>query len=396
MLLAMRAGRAFVVVLPLAAAAAYAGCKSSEDTAPGDGDAGVEAATSDSPTGSDAPGSDAPPPKIDCAKDLDADGIYKHLECTGLYSDFAKKTIAADAKPYKPALELWSDGAEKSRFLMLPAGSKIDISDFDEWKFPVGTKVWKEFKIGGKLVETRLFFKASADWKHTSYRWNAAENDAVRKDEGESITFAGRASPYEMPTVGECDVCHGGRKDQLLGVEAVSLALPGATGLTLASLAADGKLSATPPFTTLKLPENAEVDGGDGGLAAPAIGWMHANCGSCHNGNATAAAVQTGLLLLVRPSQIAPEAGPATVEQLDTWTTAVNHNSTRYNDDAGAYFVRIVGGNPDASLVSILAGRRVPNGTGPNPSVQMPPLVSRMVDAKGHKLLTDWITVIPP
>ncbi|MBS2016115.1 MAG: hypothetical protein JST00_24755 [Deltaproteobacteria bacterium] len=378
-----------LVVSLCLAAATHAACSSDDATPatpPTEKEAGVEAST---PT--DA-GIDTGPfdsgTKRDCKADVEADGLYKHLECTGLYADFEKKTVADDAKPYKPALEFWSDAADKSRFLRLPAGGKIDISDFDEWTFPNGTRVWKEFRIGGKRIETRLYLKEKDSWRHTSYRWNDAETDAVRKDSGDTITFSGRP-PYEMPNTGQCDVCHSGRREPLLGIDAVSLGLPGALGVTLASLAAEGKLSKTPPVTSFTLPENA------GGKAAPALGWLHANCGSCHNANPGAAAMFTLFRTLLRASDLAPpDGGAVTVEGLDAYKTAVNVTSSKQDEDAGVPYVRIVPGDPGKSLVAIMSGRRVAVNEQPN-QTQMPPLVTRMVDTAGHKLLTDWISAIP-
>src|SRR6185312_2276089 len=95
------------------------------------------------------------------------------LECTGFYSDWASKTISADARPYTPGIEFWSDGAAKQRFIYLPPSTQIDTTDMDEWIFPVGTKVWKEFRLGGKQIETRLFWKISASqWTWTTYEWS--------------------------------------------------------------------------------------------------------------------------------------------------------------------------------------------------------------------------------
>src|SRR5271156_3190679 len=48
------------------------------------------------------------------------------LECTGLYSNFATKEIAANAWAYAPATPLWSDGAQKSRWIELPPNTQID------------------------------------------------------------------------------------------------------------------------------------------------------------------------------------------------------------------------------------------------------------------------------
>ena len=47
------------------------------------------------------------------------------LRCTGLYTDFASKALAPDNKEYTPGLVLWSDGADKTRWLYLPPGAKI-------------------------------------------------------------------------------------------------------------------------------------------------------------------------------------------------------------------------------------------------------------------------------
>jgi hypothetical protein len=376
--------RSAFFVIPLAAAGWSAAC-STADPAEATPDAGPDTAiVTDT----------APPPPVDagdagkrdCKADELADGLWVHLDCAGLYSDFATKTISADAKPYTPGVEFWSDGAVKSRFLYLPPGAKIDISDFDDWKFPAGTRVWKEFKVGGKRIETRLYIKSATDWRHTTYRWNDAETDAVRKDSGEKVATAGGGAPYEIPNTGHCDACHTGKTDQLLGVEAVSLGLATAKGITLATLAAEGRFDRTPPTTTITIPND------QGGTAAPALGWLHANCGACHSQNGISG---TDLVWRLRVAQIMPDGGTTTVDQLDSWTTAVNKAATRPDVDAGA-LLRITGGSPAQSLSSVLSGRRAAVGSDPDPTVQMPPLVTRKVDVAGQKLLDDWITQIPP
>ena len=102
------------------------------------------------------------------------------LRCTGLYSDWDSKTVATDLTQYDPGLHLWSDGADKLRWIYLPPGQKIDTSDMDEWTFPVGTKVFKEFRIAlgdastETRIETRLLWKqAPGTWYRTTYRWTS-------------------------------------------------------------------------------------------------------------------------------------------------------------------------------------------------------------------------------
>src|SRR4051812_38311753 len=85
-------------------------------------------------------------------------------------------------------------------------------------------------------------------------------------------------------------MCHRGRPDHILGFEPVLLGLPGATGLTLGTLVAEGRLSQPPAHVQLTV-------GDDGtGVDEPALRWLHVNCGtSCHNANPNATAYGTGL-----------------------------------------------------------------------------------------------------
>ena len=102
----------------------------------------------------------------------------------------------------------------------------------------------------------------------------------------------------------------------------------------------------------------------------------------------------TGRWFMLRPSQVLPDAGTATVQDLDPFKTTVGINSSR-TDDAGVPYKVIAPGDPAHSLASILSGRRAVSPEEPNPMIQMPPLVTRQVDTAGHTLLDDWITVIP-
>src|SRR5262245_30688341 len=83
----------------------------------------------------------------------------EHLSETGLFADVARESLAPDIIAYAPRFQLWSDGADKRRWLWLPPGARIDTSDMDSWVFPVGTKFWKEFTRDGVRVETRLLEK---------------------------------------------------------------------------------------------------------------------------------------------------------------------------------------------------------------------------------------------
>jgi hypothetical protein len=124
---------------------------------------------------------------------------------------------------------LWSDGAEKKRYLLLPKGTQIDTSDMDAWKFPVDTRVWKEFVVDGVLVETRFMRKRSAtEWDLGTYIWDANRKSATLNTSAPKGVLL--PSGYEIPTQKDCDKCHHGGSDKVLGIEAVALSLASAEG----------------------------------------------------------------------------------------------------------------------------------------------------------------------
>ena len=84
---------------------------------------------------------------------------------------------------FSPQYPLWSDGAAKSRWLHIPKGRFIDGSDPDVWKFPVGTKLWKEFAFGAR-AETRFIERTRSGWQFATYVWNDDESEAVLAPEG--------------------------------------------------------------------------------------------------------------------------------------------------------------------------------------------------------------------
>ncbi len=124
-------------------------------------------------------------------------GLPTDVFCTGLYATH-DGTVSPDVLPYTPGVTLWSDGAEKRRFLYLPPSTTIDTSNLDTWKFPVGTKAWKEFRVDGVLVETRLFWKRTpTSWDSGTYIWDATGATATLNTAPKGVILP---SGYEIPT----------------------------------------------------------------------------------------------------------------------------------------------------------------------------------------------------
>jgi hypothetical protein len=322
--------------------------------------------------------SDAPSPyAAECANAATPPAT---LECTGLYWNIQAKTLSPGVRPYAPAIPLWADGAEKQRWIWLPSGTKIDASDPNEWKFPVGTKVWKEFSRDGKRVETRLWQKVQSNyWVRTTYLWNSEESAAASSG-GEDIPW-GDGGTYHVPTGDECDQCHRGRIDRILGFEQVSLGLPGATGLTLPQLVTKGLLTPAPARTQLTI-----GDDGTGAAAAP-LAWLHVNCGvSCHNSNSNSTGYGASQRLRLDPTLLDGRSSAA----FDSLATTVNRTA---DTPTWAGQTRIVPGDPNDSLLVKLITNR---GTNNPVSNQMPPIATLIVDGPDTKNVVAWIRAMPP
>ena len=186
------------------------------------------------------------------------------LSETGLFSDLKRELLAPGVVPYRPRFELWSDGETKRRWVLLPPGARIDTSDMDAWQFPTGTKFWKEFTRDGVRVETRLLEKVGAgeaDWLAVAYLWTERDDEAWLAPAG---VVNSRGTAHEVPAADRCMGCHGGTVSRVLGFSALQVNV----------LALEGRVTDA-PRTSFEIP-------GDPTTRA-ALGYLHANCGHCHN-----------------------------------------------------------------------------------------------------------------
>lgn len=318
-----------------------------------------------------------------CAEQMEEslDGLPVDLACTGLYSDFEKQKIGKGVEGYVPAYKLWSDNSDKSRWIKLPKGEKIDTSNMRSWSFPIGTKVWKEFRANGNRAETRLFMKVRDDlWRKTTYAWSKDQKTATRLDTGNTRIVNG--VNYEIPKAGACNDCHDGAHDSVLGFEVVSLGLPSADQslLTLQKLVDMDWLSDPPEHTTLTI-------GDDGtGKAADALGWIHINCGvTCHNAGVNSEAETTGLRMKLDPAEL--DGRPSNDFEVLKLLVDVDAKTNQWVGKK-----RIVPGNADESLLYQLITTRI----GVDSNKQMPPLLTRIVDDEHANKIKDWINSMKP
>lgn len=325
------------------------GCDDSDTRAPGpdSGLAEPDAAASGEPL-------DWSPPHVDYpARKAGADVMFRLSE-TGLYRDITTKELAPDLIAYEPVYKLWSDGLDKERWLRLPRGAKIDTSDMDHWQFPVGTMLFKQFSRDSRRLETRLVARLGPgrdDYFMGAFVWNDDESDAQFVPDGAPDV---RDSDHDVPTVKQCGTCHNGDRGRVLGYSAV-----------LQPMAA-AELSDPPD-------EPYRVPGDD--LAREALGYLHVNCGNCHNEDG-AARTDTDLIMRLSVTQ-------HSVETTSVYTTAVNQKLKHWKNHG--YDFQIVPGEPDRSAAFVRMHTRDKDDA-------MPPFASKQVDPDGVALMRDWIT----
>ncbi|MDX1498722.1 MAG: hypothetical protein R3176_02420 [Woeseiaceae bacterium] len=306
--------------------------------------------------------------------------LPQRLSETGLYEPGTRR-VQPGILSYSPQYPLWSDGATKRRWFRLPPGGSIDVASFDAWEFPPGTRFWKEFSHD-RPVETRLIERlADGSWRYAAYVWADDGNDAYLAPVDGIIAVPAAGAPggrYRIPAEDDCRACHEGGAVPVLGVSALQLSpdrdplAPNAEvrrpdDVDLGQLAGRGLLANL----------RAEYHGYAPRVPAAsttsraALGYLHGNCGHCHN--ATGSLADIGLVLLQDVG--APDA----VDRVVGTTVGQPADSS-----IEGLPVRIVAGRPEQSqLLARMLSR--------NPNHRMPPLGTRLPDAEAVQLIEEWI-----
>jgi hypothetical protein len=299
------------------------------------------------------------------------DALPTLLSETGLYVDIASKEIHTAMQSFTPQYPLWSDGAEKYRWVYIPECGAIDSSNMDDWSFPVGTRLFKEFQVDGVRIETRIIERIGdgpRDFVYASYLWNEEESEATRVAE-EGLEGA-KGTEHNIPSKSECLRCHGsyalggGRPSRALGFSALQLSHQ-SEGLTLDDLVEAARLTEAP----------AQAFGIPGSSTEKAaLGYLHANCGHCHN-DTKDTVPHVDLSLWV-------DVDVAAVEQSAAWQTAVDQPNLLFHDQHVSG--RLVPGNPSESALYYRMKQR-------GNAAQMPPIATRIADTEGLAAISTWI-----
>lgn len=306
------------------------------------------------------------------------------LRETGLYSDWATRTVAPGNLPFSPQYPLWSDGAVKLRWIRIPQGTYVDASDPNSWEFPFGTKLWKEFRIGGRRVETRYLERTEEGWEFAAYQWSEDEAEASRAPE-RGTKVSAEVAPgvrHAIPSRFDCRACHDGRPVPVLGFSALQLSpdrdplaphseKPRPGDVDLRVLVERRLVRGLPPALLKNPPRIAALTK----TGRAALGYLYGNCAMCHNGRGSL--TDLGFSLDYSAGQGRRDA--------DAIMTAAGRTSHFLVPGAPEeHSERVRKGDPDLSAIAVRMSSR-------RPAQQMPPLGTQVADEEAVRLVRKWI-----
>ena len=272
--------------------------------------------------------------------------------------------------PYSINAPFWSDGASKERWLALPDGQSITAGSDGDWDFPNRSVLMKNFRVGTRLIETRLLMRhPDGTWGGFTYEWNAQQSNATLVEGGATRDIGGQ--DWIFPSESQCLDCHTLAANRALGLETPqlnrTLTYPqtGRTANELATLSHIGVL--TPPVAdSTQAPVMPDPSDTTAALANRARAYLHTNCSQCH-----------------RPGGPTPSTMDLRYTTALDATNACNAPPQAGDLGIGANARLIAPGSTANSVLVNRVNRRDSSG--------MPPLASNLVDTDGVALLTQWI-----
>ena len=227
------------------------------------------------------------------------DGKEKALGTLSEYGFFvgplADLAPAEGVLPYALNTPLFSDYAEKARFVRLPPGGTMGYREGEVLDLPVGSFLIKNFYYpvdardparGRRIVETRLLKHTERGWQAWGYVWNDEQTEAHYSPLGTKtevvwtdLTGEQRTIEYEAPNQFQCKGCHS-FEGELRPIGPSARQLHGGAGDYLARWHTAGLLTGVPDDPTDWPVMDWRAPGTSVELRARA--YLDANCGYCH------------------------------------------------------------------------------------------------------------------
>jgi uncharacterized repeat protein (TIGR03806 family) len=314
------------------------------------------------------------------------------LDAYHLFRDDGARAPNTGVTPYTLNTPLFSDYAEKQRFVFLPAGTKARYRATGAFDFPVGTALIKTFAYPAdfrapndkvRFLETRLLIRKRAGWMALAYVWNAEQTRAVLKRAGTRIDVnfvdakgQARQVDYKVPNQNQCKECHALSKTlQPIGPKARNLngdfAYADGAENQLAHWTRAGMLAGAPEPKTA--PRTAVWNDPHEPLAARARAYLDGNCAHCHNPKGMAS--NSGLFLQLEETR-RPQLG-------------VGKRPVAAGRGSGNLDFAIDPGHPERSIL-------VHRMESTEPGVMMPELGRSLTHDEGVALIRQYVAEMKP
>ncbi|NNE29380.1 MAG: hypothetical protein HKN16_07075 [Saprospiraceae bacterium] len=313
---------------------------------------------------------------------------FEHLSDYGFFKGEQNKLMPSPGVlPYRPASELFSDHAEKSRFVWMPEGASASILDtgYHHLAFPDKSILIKNFYYSQsenekqRIIETRLLIKMEGEWNAFAYLWNDKQTEAKYEIVGATIpvtfteTYGTKHSiEYIQPNKNQCKSCHNqGEKLVPIGpkVRNLNFAFDYGNGEMKNQLTKWREAGYLESFDQADL-ESCMVDYEDktSSLGLRSKAYLDINCAHCHSPKGPASS--SGLFL--------------TYEEKDPTRWGVYKTPVAAGFGAGSFTYGIQPGKADSSIfIHRMKSEQV--------GVMMPEIGRAMVHKEGVELISEWI-----
>ncbi|PXW75860.1 putative repeat protein (TIGR03806 family) [Blastomonas natatoria] len=279
---------------------------------------------------------------------------------------------------YSLRTPLFSDYAEKQRFVYVPDGERISADGRGRLAFPVGSALIKTFGYGnGKAfrpIETRVLLRRANGWEALPYVWNADLSDADLKVAGTrlpvTLTLSDGTSTqisYAVPNKNQCKECHSSSGNIVpIGPIAANMEIAPTSAAAFRARIdwAGSPIRADGPVWN---------DPATGSLDQRARAYLMVNCAHCHN--PTGSASNSGLFLDA-------DAGSSRT------ALGIYKRPVAAGRGSGGHEFAIEPGQPARSIM-------IHRMASTEPGVAMPEVGRSLVHEEGVALIRQWISSLP-
>lgn len=218
--------------------------------------------------------------------------LPSQLSALGLFSDLSQMQPRPEVIQYDVLSPLWSDGAEKKRWLYLPPNQKIQLDANQNMIYPQGTILVKHFQFDRK-VETRISYLSQSGWQYGAYVWNADQTNAELTEAEVESQVSSSASNHQLfswaiPSRKDCVTCHSSSlKSPVLGLSLEQLGSAQIENWVQKSLLSNlsldlSKINYLPDLNIKVIPTDVNAPDYKITIERMARGYLAVNCASCH------------------------------------------------------------------------------------------------------------------